>query len=395
MKKITVLIVLFFVTLVIVFFVFFSKRPASIIPEKRTTENSPTVSTQPTISNTPSQSLFVPYWSLDGEPIAADAYDKLYYFGITPGGDSRVAQEAGFQKLDTFASSISQGKQTYLVLRMTDSETNSTILETSEQWPQLARETIDIVKKYNFSGLALDLESSNILDSGMIDKINRFVELFSSELKKENILFSFILYGDVFYRKRPFDVSHISSLTDELLVMAYDFHKSYGEPGPNFPLDGRASYGYDLKKMTEDFLKIVPSEKLTVIYGMYGYDWSVDEKKRPIKPARALTLSELRKNFIEKCEWKDCIVKRDDTSAEMEVNYVESVKSGDEYVMNLHIVWFEDGVSQEENRISKQQGDRKYCVLGIWLFLGFKIQSAKFKIAVKNLKLYFNFQLYT
>ncbi|PIS15543.1 hypothetical protein COT62_03145, partial [Candidatus Roizmanbacteria bacterium CG09_land_8_20_14_0_10_41_9] len=330
-------------------------------------ENSPTVSTQPTISNTPSQSLFVPYWSLDGEPIAADAYDKLYYFGITPGGDSRVAQEAGFQKLDTFASSISQGKQTYLVLRMTDSETNSTILETSEQWPQLARETIDIVKKYNFSGLALDLESSNILDSGMIDKINRFVELFSSELKKENILFSFILYGDVFYRKRPFDVSHISSLTDELLVMAYDFHKSYGEPGPNFPLDGRASYGYDLKKMTEDFLKIVPSEKLTVIYGMYGYDWSVDEKKRPIKPARALTLSELRKNFIEKCEWKDCIVKRDDTSAEMEVNYVESVKSGDEYVMNLHIVWFEDEESvrrKTEYLNSKGIGSIAYWAYG-------------------------------
>jgi len=100
---------------------------------------------------------------------------------------------------------------------------------------------------------------------------------------------------------------------------------------------------------------------------MYGYDWSVDEKKRPIKPARALTLSELRKNFIEKCEWKDCIVKRDDTSAEMEVNYVESVKSGDEYVMNLHIVWFEDEESvrrKTEYLNSKGIGSIAYWAYG-------------------------------
>lgn len=364
MKKIFIL-TFFLLTVLLVLFLF--KRPVPTVIEKRKTEVVPPISQQPTLSYKKSRSIFVPYWSLDRGPIAVNTYDKIYYFGITVGNDSRVSKEAGFQKLDTFVYSIPQGKQTYLVLRMTDSETNSTILEKSDSWPDLAKETIDIVKKYKFNGLALDLESSNILDSGMIDKINRFVELFSSESKKENLSFSFILYGDVFYRKRPFDVSRISALSDELLVMVYDFHKSYGEPGPNFPQDGRASYGYDLKMMTEDFLKIVPPEKLTVIFGMYGYDWSVDEKKRPLKQARALTLNELRSSFIEKCEWKECIVKRDDTSAETEVNYVESVQSGDEYIMNLHVVWFEDEESvrrKTEYLNSKGIGSVAYWAYG-------------------------------
>lgn len=364
MKKIFIL-TFFLLAVLLVLFLF--KRPAPIVTEKRKTKVTPPISQQSTLSYKKSRSIFVPYWSLGERPVAVNTYDKIYYFGITVGSDSRVAKEAGFQKLDTFVSDIPQGKQTYLVLRMTDSETNSTILEKSDSWPELAKETIDIAKKYKFSGLALDLESSNILDSGMIDKINRFVELFSSESKKENLSFSFILYGDVFYRKRPFDVSRISDLSDELLVMAYDFHKSYGEPGPNFPLDGRASYGYDLKKMTEDFLKIVPPEKLTVIFGMYGYDWSVDEKKRPLKPARALTLNEIRTSFIDKCEWKECIVKQDDVSSEMEVNYVESVKSEDKYVMNFHIVWSEDEESAKrktEYLNSKGIGSVAYWAYG-------------------------------
>jgi spore germination protein YaaH len=106
--------------------------------------------------------------------------------------------------------------------------------------------------------------------------------------------------------------------------------------------------------MIDDFLRFVPAEKLTVIFGMYGYDWRVDEKKRPITSAKALTLAEIKNKFLNnendeeqkfKCRLKNCIIRRDSLAKEMEINYTISAEEPDAegiYRIDYHIVWYED-----------------------------------------------------
>lgn len=151
------------------------------------------------------------------------------------------------------------------------------------------------------------------------------------------------IYGDTFYRKRPYDIKSIGSSLDELMIMAYDFSKSYGEPGPNFPHEGQEQYGYDLKTMIEDFANLVPREKLTVIFGMYGYDWTVDDKERPLKQAQALSFNEIKKKYPENCS--NCTTSRDELAQETKI------------VAGDHVIWFEDSTSaQKKQEYLKSQG---------------------------------------
>lgn len=273
------------------------------------------------------KSVFVPDWSLkvaryptSEVATLAGEFDRWIYFGPPS---------------SQLSSGLRKGKEWWFTLKITE-------LEDEKKWSSIVDGALDIAKDYSFDGIVLDLEINGLPTDKLVTQINNFVKYFYTEVKKDYIKLAVAVYGDVFYRKRPYDVKSLAENSDEIMVMAYDFHKSRGEPGPNFPYEKGNKYNYDFKTMIDDFLRFIPPEKLTVIFGMYGYDWMVDEGKKPIKPAKALTLNEIRQKFQTKCQWKDCVVARDDLSQETEVNYViPSIKDNFAY-LEYHIVWFED-----------------------------------------------------
>jgi len=353
MKKISILIIVLFTLLGVYIWSSNSlnNRKVGQLQKKAAT---PTPSAKQDYN--PKSFLFVPYWATDISLEDQRKYDSLYYFALSPGSNGSLLADEGMSKLEDFTS-VASGQETYLVIKMTDSETAQTIISDSDSVARLIEETSSIVNKYKFKGIALDLEISNFLDSSLTGKINSFVQVFYNKLQDNNVNLHLIIYGDVFYRHRPYDVSYLARNSDLILVMAYDFHKSIGEPGPNFPLSRGSKYGYDFQQMTDDFLAVVPSEQLGVIFGMYGYDWSVDEQKRPLNRARALSLKDIRESFIDNCSWKNCTVKRDPLSAETEVNYVDSA---------YHIVWFEDeGSTQVKKQYLKERG---VGLTGYWVW---------------------------
>jgi spore germination protein len=180
-----------------------------------------------------------------------------------------------------------------------------------------------------------------LFDEKIIKQINNFSNELYQKLKKENTKYAIAIYGDVFYRMRPYDVLDLSKNSDEIMIMAYDFHKSIGEPGPNFPLNKKEIYNYDFKKMIDDFLRYVSKDKISVIFGLYGYDWIVDEKGRPIKSANALSYNEIKNKYLNNCSRPKCKIFVDNVSTE---NRVELVNNDSK----KHIIWFEDERSVNE-----------------------------------------------
>jgi spore germination protein YaaH len=164
-------------------------------------------------------------------------------------------------------------------------------------------QAIQVAKENGFDGIVLDLEVKAIPTEKVISQITTFVRRFSIAATEKNIEFGMTVYGDTFYRARPFDLKGLEPYVDQFYIMAYDFSKTFGTPGPNFPLSGKETFGYDLTTLTAD-LSFIEPKKLTLIFGMYGYDWLVDEKKRPIRPAKALPLKAIREQFLKKCEKK-------------------------------------------------------------------------------------------
>ena len=335
MKIAKVVVVLFIIISGVLIVRKFENRIIENLVYNRSETTLPTTgpSTSPKILNAEdSTSIFVPYWAFS--TLKQTSYDRLLYFGITPGEEGINTTELGYKNLKSFTNAH-QNEKKYLVLRMTNSQQNFAIIENRMRSQKIITETVEVAKEYGFDGIVLNLEVSALPFDSVIKNITYFVTQFSSIARGDKLSFAMTMYGDTFYRLRPFDINTIAKNVDEVMVMAYDFSKANGNPGPNFPLGGKDKYGYDFQTMIEQFSKFVPVEKLTIIFGMYGYDWPVDENGKATGSAKSLTNHQIKQKFIDNCLLKDCKLKRDKLSSETTVSYTNDEQK-------KHTVWFED-----------------------------------------------------
>lgn len=309
-------------------------------------------------------SIFIPYWALPQSVEDIGPYDRLLYFGISVDENGIQKSDAGYNQLTSFQTVTKSytGRKT-LVIRMLNSQTNINILNDENMQNTIIAQINDVVKENHFSELALDLELSGLFLTDNTSKINIFVQKLYTLKNKHYRHFSVILYGDVFFRNRPYDVKTIGKYSDEIMIMAYDFSKPYGEPGPNMPFDRQSlneagllpiDYGYDFKQMVSDFSSQISREKITVIFGMYGYDWTLNQQGTPLKRAEALTLKQINvrnqmsnvKNTTQK-------------SKEKKIEYSDSEGQ-------KHVIWYEDEESAHvKSRYLRDQGINS---LGYWAF---------------------------
>ncbi len=362
-KKIGWLIVVLFLATSLFYFIRQKQHPSEPTSMVSTRTPSTTVIPQETAPpNKVSTSIFVPAWAIDQANLKLGSYDRVIYFGITAATKGINKYDQGYQNLTAFAKATAD-KEKYLALTMTNSETNNAVLVDNKAQQKIISQTIDIAKQNGFFGLVLDFELFSLFNDKVPGEINQFVQSFYNQAKGSNLKFTVTIYGDTFYRKRPYDLKTIGQNCDEIMIMAYDFSKSGGEPGPNFPLAGREKFGYDLKTMIDDFSSLVPKNKLTVIFGMYGYDWIVDSNRHPIKPAQSLSDQKIQQQYLSQCSSKNCVVLHDPQTKETEVDFVHylGLDQNNFAQEETHVVWFEDQNSAAAKQdYLKKQGITSY-----------------------------------
>lgn len=290
--------------------------------------------------------LFVPYWTIENEQIPSN-YDGFIYFGIVPTAMGIDFSGDGYQKLPMFFSKVSSKKEKLLAVQMINNTVNEQVLQDYTLQKKIIDQSVQIANEYGFDGIVLDFEFSALPFPSITDKITKFISRFSQTTHSGNIKFFITVYGDVFYRLRPYNISDIAKQSDGFFIMAYDFHKANGDPGGNFPLKKDTIDDYDFSTMITDFLKQVPTSKLVITFGLFGYDWKVNDKGQSIAPATALSLSQIQKKIITSCVNLQCHAKRDNLSAEMQISYIDSQQI-------KHIVWFEDMESVHKKQLVMQ-----------------------------------------
>jgi spore germination protein YaaH len=274
---------------------------------------------------------------------------RYVYFAINTNEFGLEKDDEGYEQLQTFLSKVPSGSKKYLAVSMLDLDTNYTILKDIDLQNTIIDQSIQLAHEHGFEGLVFDFEMPPLLTDKVPGQINDFMQLFGKRAREANIKSVVTTFGDVYYRQRPYDIRAIGSYVDELMIMAYDFHKASGEPGPNFPFEGQNTYSYDFQKMLTDYLAVVDTRKLTILYGMYGYDWTVDIEKRPIKNAQALTLQQIEQNYIRRCDEINCNQSRDPSTKETQLEFVDSDSQ-------YHLIWYEDreSVARKTNYLNSQ-----------------------------------------
>ncbi len=340
-KTIGFLGILFFLGIV-VYVRFFSDSsmisPLSSLPKP--TNSTPTMT--PIIQST-SSSLFVPYWSFINKKINTSGFDTVIYFGISADKNGIDTSDLGYKKISQFNKLIPVNTHTLLTVRMINSEINSKVLEDKEIQEKIIQESIALVQKYHFSGIVFDFEINALAFDSVIKNINIFYTSFSRQVRQNNLSFAVTIYGDTFYRVRPYDLATIAKNADQLYIMTYDFHKARGNPGPNFPLFGKATYGYDLPTMIDDFSQKTSLEKVVIVFGLFGYDWIVDDKNQSIATGVPLSYAEINTKYLEKCLGKNCTIQHESTSLESHIVYTDTDGK-------KHMIWFEDPKSIEKKK---------------------------------------------
>lgn len=304
------------------------------------------------------QTLFVPYWTLSNTSLPA-TYKTLAYFGITANAQGIDTKETGYVDLSKFVSLTNKNQKTLLVVRLVDSQLNTTILQDKALQQEIIWQSVAVAKQYGFTGIILDLEYRALSFDSVVHSLTDFSTRFATNTHEANLLYYQTLYGDTFYRARPFDVAAIGKASDGIYVMAYDFHKVSGNPGPNFPLQQMSDEDYSFVQMIKDFSSKVPPQKIAVVFGLFGYDWPVDDKGRSTDQGSSLTLSQIENKFGPPCTLADCRMKQDNISTETEITYKDKSGTG-------HIVWFEDMQSMHPKEVFlKREG---ISSIGLWAY---------------------------
>ncbi|WP_374110628.1 polysaccharide deacetylase family protein [Neobacillus cucumis] len=134
---------------------------------------------------------------------------------------------------------------------------------------------LDYVRTNDFAGINIDFENINQKDKA---ELSNFVNKVSHAFHQHDLLVSI----DVPPSNTSFDYGSLANNVDRIFVMLYDQHNSTSNPGPIAPLDWVKG---SLNRLH------IPSEKLIVSLGSYGYDWEENSKE----PTETVTFGDLMK----------------------------------------------------------------------------------------------------
>jgi len=298
------------------------------------------------------ETIFVPYWSI-GPDFVPPTYQTLVYFGVNASTSGIDTTDDGYRRLKSFVEAT-ENANTLLTIGMIDSTTNFAILKNKVAQEKVIKDAISIAQDNNFKGIVLNIEVSALPFPSLVDQITAFNTSFSDRVHKAGLSYGITAYGDSFYRLRPFDMEKLSKNSDRVYIMAYDFSKAKGNPGPNFPLSGNNTYGYDLERMINNFADTMQLKKITVVFGMYGYDWPVDENGKASDMGEAISLKDIKASVLETCKHLKCEWERDALSSETKATYIDDTTE--------HIIWFEDEISVKRKQdFLKKHGIGSYA----------------------------------
>ncbi len=206
----------------------------------------------------------------------------------------------------------------------------------------MTKTVIDLAKKYNFDGAFIDFE---LLAPYSRDDLSTFLNGLGRQLHKMGKGLGVAVFPKVGVTTditHPYDYPALGSVTDSVVIMAYDHHYQGGPPGPVAPLPW-------VRQNLKYALQYVPKQRIYLGVAGYGYNWSGGSAAT----VSTLQAQDLLKKYGIQPIW-------DAASQEYHFSYTDN---------GQHVVWYED----PRSLAGKLQLARQFHIGGIALWrLGYE-----------------------
>lgn len=233
---------------------------------------------------------FAPYWKFDNlDNIDFSVLTTLAYFGVPVNSDGTLDKtDQGYltfksdKATQVFSKAHSYGTRVVLTLTNMDNSSIEQLMDSQDAQNEVIKEAISEIKQRGIDGINVDFEYVGNPGQTYKDDFSNFIGKLNRELHNNipNSKLTVSVYASAIKYPKIYDIATLSRQSDGLFMMAYDFAVKGSENAiPTAPLYGykQGKYWYDVSTAVEDFLKVMPSNKLILGVPWYGYDYAVDK----------------------------------------------------------------------------------------------------------------------
>lgn len=234
---------------------------------------------------------FAPYWTFNKlDNVDFETLTTFAYFGIPIGEDGNLVTDGpGYKTFHSdkataiFRKAHDNGTRVVLTITLMDNDSIKAFLANADARKIAIAQTTEEVKRRGIDGVNIDIEYVGNPAHEYRDYFSVFVKDMTETMHKEvpgsQVTVS-VYASSAKSTKKLYDIKRIGQSADGVFMMAYDFATSGSdEVIPTSPLYGykEGKYWYDVSTAVEDFLKLMPAEKLVLGLPWYGYNYPVSE----------------------------------------------------------------------------------------------------------------------
>ncbi len=242
---------------------------------------------------------FAPYWTFNKlDNVNFNVLTTLSYFGVDVNPDGSLDKGGqGYQTFisdhatDVFKRAHSNGTRVVLTITQMNNDKILALMDDPNAQNLAISQAVESVKDRGIDGINVDFEYSGDPGQEYRDKFSNFVKNLTdrmhTSIPQSRVTVS--VYATAVKEPKIYDIAALSKNADGIFMMAYDFAVAGSQNAmPTDPLYGYSSgqYWYDISTAVNDFLKVMPPNKLVLGVPYYGYNYMVDSPdiKAPTYP---------------------------------------------------------------------------------------------------------------
>lgn len=233
---------------------------------------------------------FLPFWNFhNADNIDFETLTTLAYFDVKLSADgSLIKNDPGYQSFISkdatalFKKAHDHGTRVVLTLTLMDQAAIREFLDSDEAQARAIEEAVTLVEDRGIDGINIDIEYGSDAGDYYRGRFTEFsknmTEAMHARVPASQVSVS--VYASGVMAPKVQDVGEVAKVTDAIFMMGYDFAITSSDVAmPTAPLGGHkeGEYWYDISTAVDDFLTVMPAEKLILGTPWYGLNFEVYE----------------------------------------------------------------------------------------------------------------------